>query len=407
MPRLCRSVMLLAVAIALFAVAPAAADARFRAFLDSVRPEAAAAGVSRVTFDLATRDLEPDFSLPELILPGQQEKSPSAQAEFTQTPARYLSEQQFKPLIAQGRALAQKHGATLAAIEQRYGVPGSVLLAIWARETAYGAAQLRYNALTVLATRAFVGRRPDYFRREFVLALKMIQDGHITPSDMRSSWAGAMGQTQFMPSQYLEYAVDFDGDGKRDIWGSVQDALASVASQLVGKGWRKGERWGFEVKLPANVDCTLADPDNKMPLAEWKKRGLQPVRPAPEAAAIEASLLLPAGPYGPGFLVPKNYFVLKDFNFSDLYVLFVGHLADRIAGEGVFATPWGEVTQATSGDIERMQQRLTALKLYADKIDGKAGMKTRLAVGLFQKANGVRLDCWPSRAVLERMVQGQ
>jgi lytic murein transglycosylase len=407
MPRFRRTVALLAAAVSLLAAAPAAADARFRAFLDSVRPDAAAAGVSRITFDLATSDLEPDFSLPELILPGQQEKPPSAQAEFTQTPAQYLSETQFKPLIAQGRALAQKHSATLAAIEQRYGVPGSILLAIWARETAYGAAPLRYNALTVLATRAFVGRRPDYFRREFVFALKMIEDGHIKPAAMRSSWAGAMGQTQFMPSQYLEYAVDFDGDGKRDIWGSVPDALASVASQLVGKGWRKGERWAFEVKLPANVDCTLADPDNRMPLAEWRRRGFQPMRSTPDAAAIEASLLLPAGPYGPGFLAPKNYFVLKDFNFSDLYVLFVGHLADRIAGEGAFATPWGGVTQATSGDIERMQQRLTALKLYGDKVDGKAGMKTRLAIGLFQKANGLKTDCWPSRIVLERMVQGQ
>jgi lytic murein transglycosylase len=395
--------VLIALMASLFLSGAAAADARFRAFLDSVRPEAAAAGVSRVTFDFATADLEPDFTLPELVIPGRDEKPPSAQAEFTQTPAQYLSEAQFKTLLAQGRTLAQKHGATLAAIEQRYGVPGSILLAVWARETAYGGAPLRHNALTVLATRAFIGRRPDYFRREFVLALKMIQEGHIKPAAMRSSWAGAMGQTQFMPSQYLEYAVDFDGDGRRDIWGSVPDALASVASQLVGKGWRKGERWAFEVKLPPNVDCTLADPDNKRRVEEWARLGFQPLRPLADKGAVEASLLLPAGPYGPGFLTPKNYFVLKDFNFSDLYVLFVGHLADRIAGEGTFATPWGQVTQASSGDIERMQERLTALKLYADKIDGKAGMKTRLAVGLFQKANGLKTDCWPSRAVLERM----
>jgi lytic murein transglycosylase len=276
------------------------------------------------------------------------------------------------------------------------------VLAVWARESGYGAAALRYNALRVLATRAFTGRRKDYFRRELVFALKMIEDGHASPADMRSSWAGAVGQTQFMPSQFMAYAVDFDGDGRRDVWRSVPDALASVASQLVGKGWQPGRRWAYEVRLPQDLDCTMADPDAKAGFAEWTRRGFELVRPLRgEDAGGEASLILPAGPYGPGFLIGKNYFVLKDFNYSDLYVLFVGHLADRIAGDAPFATAWAPLVQATSADIEALQERLSALKLYGDKIDGKAGMKTRLAVGLYHKSRGLKIDCWPSRAVLE------
>ena len=223
---------------------------------------------------------------------------------------------------------------------------------------------------------------------------------------MRSSWAGAMGLTQFLPSDYLKYAVDFDGDGRADIWNSVPDALASAAKQLVDKGWQRGLRWAYEVHPPADVDCTIGVPSNTLPIGEWLKRGFVPaygrILSAAERAET-ASLLQPAGLYGPSFLATKNYFAIKEYNFSDLYVLFVGHLSDRIADPRPFETPWGKVAQLPTADLDRMQHILTARGYYHDKIDGKAGMLTRAALGDYQKRNGLKLDCWPSAAVLRQM----
>jgi membrane-bound lytic murein transglycosylase B len=244
------------------------------------------------------------------------------------------------------------------------------------------------------------------FRQEFLFALKLLEDGQIKAAEMQSSWAGTMGLTQFLPSEFYKYAVDFDGDGRRDIWNSVPDALASTAKQLADKGWQKGQRWAYEVHLPKGIDCTLANPDQRLPIAEWVRRGFVPTfgrMLSPDEITQPASLLLPAGIYGPGFLILPNYFVLKEYNFSDLYVLFVGQLSDRILDMRGFETPWTDVVQLKTAQLEEMQRRLTELGYYADKIDGKAGMKTRLALGAYQKENGVKLDCWPSAAVLEHM----
>jgi hypothetical protein len=215
-----------------------------------------------------------------------------------------------------------------------------------------------------------------------------------------------MGLVQFLPSDIARYGTDGDGDGEVDIWASAPDALASAANQLLAKGWRPGRRWAHEVRAPKGLDCTLAEPSQKFPLREWLRRGFAPVpgaSPAEADLAEEASLILPAGNAGPAFLITKNYFVLKDYNFSDLYVLFVGNLADRIAGGGVFATPWPKLAQPRTRDIEDMQRRLTELGFYAEKIDGKAGMGTRLALGRFQKARGLLVDCWPSAPALESL----
>jgi len=227
---------------------------------------------------------------------------------------------------------------------------------------------------------------------------------------MKSSWAGAMGQPQLLPSGFYKYAIDFDGDGRRDVWNSVADALGTIANHLVELGWQRGQRWAYEVKPPREIDCTIAQPDVKAAIGEWVKRGYAPARFARLSAqqlAQDASLLMPAGPHGPAFLVTKNYFVLKDYNYSDLYVLFVGHLADRIAGappfEQAFEKPWGKIAQLPSDALARMQQTLTRLGFYSDRIDGKAGMLTRAALGAYQKANGLTLDCWPSQAVLDHM----
>jgi lytic murein transglycosylase len=386
-----------------------AADAAFQKWLAAIWPEAQQQGVSRATFDRATRDLEPDLSLPDLDLPGRPITG-AAQAEFVQTPAEYLKESSFDRLAERGRKLLDQHRATLTKIEQRFGVPPGIVLAIWGRETGYGTAKMPYPAIRALATQAYVGRRKDFFRNEFLLALKIVQEGHVTLADMRSSWAGAMGHAQILPSGFYKYAVDLDGDGKRDIWNSVPDALASLANHLKSDGWQAGKRWAYEVRVPKGADCTLAEPSVTLPLGEWVKRGyaLAGDRKLSAAEADEkASLLMPAGLYGPAFLTPKNYFVLKDYNFSDLYVLFVGHLGDRIADPHPFERPWGKVTQLKSRDLEAMQKRLTELGIYRDKIDGKAGMLTRAALGAYQKQNGLKVDCWPTSAVLEHMQKGR
>ena len=227
-----------------------AADAAFQQFLQSAWPEAQALGVSRATFDTATRGLEPDLSLPDLAIPGKPEQQPQ-QPEFVQTPAQYLREATFDRLAARGKQLAAQYKDTLARIEKEFGVPGNVVLAIWARETDYGGYQLPLDAIRTLATQAYTGKRKDFFRNEFLHALKMLQDG-VPRADMRSSWGGALGLTQFLPSEFYKYGVDFDGDGRADIWHSVPDALASAAKQLAGKGWQKGERWAYEVRAPQN-----------------------------------------------------------------------------------------------------------------------------------------------------------
>jgi lytic murein transglycosylase len=383
-----------------------AADPVFRAWLEAQWPAAQALGVSRVTFDMATRGLEPDLSLPDLDLPGRPQRPPPGQAEFVSTPAEYLSEPTMNRLAAQGRTLLAQHRATLTAIERQLGVAPNVLLAIWGRETDYGRYRLPKNAITVLATQGYLGRRKDQFRQEFVLALKMLEEG-FKLADMRSSWAGAMGLTQFLPSEYYKYAVDFDGDGRRDIFTSVPDALASAANQLVDKGWQRGRRWGFEVRAPKDFDCSLGEPGVTMPVGEWLKRGFSPAfgrRLDAAELAEEASVLQPAGTHGPAFLTLKNFFVLKGYNFSDLYALFVGHVSDLIDATRGFEKPWEKVEQLRSEEVERMQRYLTEHGLYADKIDGKAGMKTRAALGAYQKANALALDCWPTTAVLKNMV---
>jgi lytic murein transglycosylase len=393
--------------LAAAAATPAhAADPAFQKWLEDLWPQAQALGISRRTFDAATHGLEPDLTLPDLDLPGREGVPPRGQAEFVQTPADYIKEANIARLAEQAKKLAAEHARTLAAIEQQFGVPGNVLLAIWGRETAFGGYKLPKNAVTVLATQAYYGRRKDMFRQELLYALKMLEEGHIKLADMRSSWGGAMGLTQFLPSEFYNHAVDFDGDGKKDIWKSVPDALASAAQQLVGKGWQRGMRWAYEVRAPQGVDCTVGVPELTRPLGEWLAQGFVLAygrKPAAAELKEPASLLLPEGIYGPAFLTLKNYYVIKEYNFSDLYVLFVGHLSDRISDPRPFETPWSKNTQLRTAQVEAMQRTLTKLGLYKDKIDGKAGMLTRAAVGAYQKANRIKVDCWPTAAVLDDM----
>jgi lytic murein transglycosylase len=383
-----------------------AADAAFAAFVASMWPEAQAAGVTRATFDRETRGLEPDYGLPDLALPGRPETGAATQPEFVRVPADYVRESTIAGLASQGRRLLGDHRAALARIEARFGVPAAMVLAIWGRETDFGRSPERYDTLRVVATQAWVGRRKAQFRREFVLALKILDEGAVSRTAFRSSWAGATGLTQFLPSEYYDHGVDLDGDGRVDIWHSVPDALGSAAKQLADKGWRRGVRWALEVRAPASVDCTLGVPEVRKPIGTWLDEGFAPARGGRLSAAERAepaSLLQPEGRQGPAFLTTQNYFVIKAYNFSDLYVLFVGHLADRIEGGAPFATPWSASRQLTSASVEAMQRHLTRLGFYADKIDGKAGMQTRAALGAYQKSVGTTVDCWPSEAVLRSL----
>ncbi len=382
--------------------ASAAPDAAFTRWLESMWPQAQKMGVSRRTFTAATHQLEPDLKLPDLDLPGKPGMT-REQAEFVQTPADYVKESAIARLSDRGRKLAAEHRTTLAAIDKRIGVPPNVVLAIWGRETAYGGYKLPHNAIRVLATQGFYGRRKDQFREEFLYALKILEEGHVKLADMRSSWGGAMGLTQFLPSEFYKHALDFDGDGHRNIWTSVPDALASAAQQLANKGWQRGMRWAYEVKAPRNVDCTVGVPEITYPLGDWIARGYVPTlnrKPSAAELAAPASLLQPEGIYGPSFLTLKNYYVIKDYNFSDLYVLFVGHLADRIEDSRKFETPWSKETQLRTKQVESMQRMLAQLGFYKDKIDGKAGMLTRSALGAYQKQHKIKVDCWPTNAVL-------
>ncbi|WP_375411513.1 lytic murein transglycosylase [uncultured Bradyrhizobium sp.] len=383
-----------------------AADAAFTRFIASLWPDAQKEGVSRATFEQETRGLEPDYKLPDLILPGRPATGAASQAEFVQVPADYVKEASIARLAAEGQRLKQKYRPALNAIEQRFGVPATVVLAIWGRETDYGRYALPYDLVRVLATQAYVGRRKEQYRTELVLALKILSEGKVARKDMRSSWAGATGLTQFLPTEFYKHGVDFDGDGRVDIWTSVPDALASAAQQLVNKGWQPGLRWAYEVRAPANADCTQGVAEVTKPIGDWLRAGFVPVHGQQLSSAEQAqpaSLLQPEGIYGPAFLTTKNYFVIKEYNFSDLYVLFVGHLSDRIVSPRPFATPWSASSQLRTTAVEAMQRHLTRIGLYSDKLDGKAGMKTRAALGAYQKSASLKVDCWPSEAVLRAM----
>src|SRR5437764_3738449 len=320
LPR-CAALFLAALVVAGTAISANAADPLFQRWLQGLWPQAQALGVSRRTFDAATQAVEPDLTLPDLDLPGREGAPARGQAEFVQTPADYIKEGNIARLAERGKKLAAEHSRTLAAIEQKLGVPGNVLLAIWGRETDFGNYKLPKHAISVLATQGYYGRRKDMFRQELLYAFKMLEEGHVKLADMRSSWGGAMGLTQFLPSEFYKYALDFDGDGKKDIWNSVPDALASAAQQLVGKGWQRGVHWAYEVRMPPQgVDCTIGVPEITRPLGEWLSHGFALAygrKPAASELNEPASLLLPEGTYGPAFLTLKNYYVIKEYNFSD------------------------------------------------------------------------------------------
>ena len=389
----------LLVVLAAIVVAPFAyADARFDRFLENeVWPQARSAGVDRSTFESALRGVTPDTSLPGL---GQAVKGPNYQAEF-KSPARYF--RGVESLAGTGRKLARRYSSTLETIERRTGVPGRIVLAIWARESAYGNAKIPHDAIRVLATRAYLDRRREFYTEELVAALRILQRGDIDRAAMKSSWAGAMGQPQFMPTSYLKYAADGDGDGRSDIWRSVPDTLASIANYLKEYGWQAGRDWGYEAAVPASVACDLEGPDQMRRFGDWASAGVTRASgsPLPEKEMRrEGSLLMPAGRQGPAFIATPNFYTIKKYNNSDLYALFVGHLADRIAfGVGPFRGAWSADTGLTRGEVRDMQLKLIDQGFDVGGADGLAGFKTRRSIGAWQARTGQSATCWPSRAL--------
>ncbi len=377
-------------------------NARFRQWLSrDLWPQARRAGVSQAVFARAFAGVRPNLKLPDLMLAGTGRRPGPRQSEFA-APARYFNEPFLKRLAARGRRLLRRRGRLLERIRAKYGVPGRIVLAVWARESSYGAARIPYNAFEILGTQAFLGRRREMFRRELLAALMIAQKGLAPVSALKSSWAGALGQPQMMPSDYLRHAVDFDGDGRRDIWGSVPDIAASIANHLAAHGWRRGRDWGYEVVLPPAVSCALEGPDQGRSFARWAQMGLRRVngRPfPPREMRRKGYLVTPAGRYGPAFLVTDNFYVLKAYNMSDLYALFVGHLGDRIRrGDRAFYGRWADVGSVSRAEVAAIQRRLEKLGYDVGGADGLPGYRTRRSIGRWQAAHGLRPTCFPAAA---------
>lgn len=405
-------ILLLAVAAArdpAAAASKADVEAQFARWLATdLWPEARRNGVAKPVFDRAFNGIRLDWDLPDLAPPGfpKPEERSQSQAEF-RSPGAYFNEKRIRGLAASGRSLITKHASVLKRIEARYGVPASVIVAIWGRESGFGRAKIPHSAIRVLSTKAFMSTRRPLFRTEILAALQILQRGDVDAGAMKSSWAGAMGQPQFLPSSYLEHAVDFDGDGKRDIWNSVVDSLASIANYLAQSGWVRGRDWGFEVVIPQGVTCALEGPDRARPIGDLTAMGIIRIsgRPFPaHERAAPGMVLVPAGVHGPEFVVTPNFYVIKEYNNSDLYALFIGNLADRIAhGAGAFVTPWGQTGGMLRSDIARMQSALERLGYDVGGADGLPGYKTRRSIGEWQARNGRRPECFPSPQLLKAL----
>jgi membrane-bound lytic murein transglycosylase B len=366
-------------------------DADFAAFLRGLWPVARAHGVTKATFDMAFQGVEPDPRIAELT---------RKQAEFVKPVWSYLDGAVSDQRIQRGREMAARWGETLAAVEARYGVDRRVVLGVWGLETNFGSFTGGKDVIRSLATLGAMGYRGSYFRDELVTALLILQQRHVSREDMKGSWAGAMGQTQFMPSSFMRFAVDADGDGHKDIWTSVPDALASTANYLHRNGWKTGLPWGMEVRLPARFDWRA----QKGSFAHWAALGVRRADGGALPASGEASLFLPAGAHGPVFLVTANFAVIKRYNASDAYALGVAHLGDRVAGAGPILAEWptDEPPLDRSQRVE-LQQRLAALGYDIGEADGRLGSKTREALRDFQSRRGFVPDGYPGPVALDAL----
>src|SRR5271168_955972 len=378
------------------AIRAAAAD--FDNCIAALWPDAARRGVSRENFRRFTAGLTPDLHIMDLL---------DAQPEFTKSTWDYLDLLVSDERIARGRELLTQYASTFDAVERTYGVDRSIITAIWGVESNYSTLGGDRPVIRSTATLACVGRRRDYFREEFLSALEILQRGDVPPEHLIGSWAGAFGPTQFMPTSFKRYAVDFDGDGHRDVVDSVPDLIASTANNLKMDGWVPGQTWGYEVVLPQNFDYLLADRSKQMTVSQWQALGIARAgdKPFPRASD-RAFLLLPAGARGPAFLMLQNFRVIMKYNPAEAYGLAIGHLADRLRGGGPFVQSWPRDQRALSmAERFEMQQLLARRGFVIGEPDGLLGPRTRIAVRNFQVATGQVPDGFASSLVLDRLRQ--
>lgn len=364
-------------------------------FVDGVWKKARARGVSKRVFDIAMGDFAP--------LPNVMELS-RKQPEFVSTAADYVTKRVTDKQTGTGRAMRGEWAQTLAVVSQQYGVQSEAVLAIWGIETNYGGYMGGTNTVHALATLTHGGYRADYFGSELITALEILEGGHVRAKNMVGSWAGAMGHPQFMPSSFMRYAVDFRGDGHKDIWGSVPDALASTANYLRSFGWRPGETWGYEVHLPQNFNYDNVWSGVSASLADW--RGIGVTRANGRAFPRDtdtARLYMPMGGNGPVFAILANFNVIKRYNNSDSYALAVGHLADRVLGGGTFVAAWPGDTALSKSDRQQLQARLLKRGYQIGSPDGVIGPKTRAAVMDWQARAGLLPDGHVSGNLLQQL----
>ena len=373
------------------------ADANFQRFINEFWPRARKSGIRADIYKQAFAGLTPD---PKVL------KLNATQPEFVKPIWNYINTRLNEQRISRGQEMLQSRTGILDAIEAVYGVDRHILVAIWGLESNYGSFTGRHNVIRALATLSYQGRRQRYGRSQLIAALKILQKGDVTPDKMFGSWAGAMGHTQFIPTTYELYAVDFDGDKKRDVWTTEADALGSAANYLRRSKWEPGKTWGYEVRLPAGFDYSEVGRSRAKSIRDWTRLGVRRVRgkgfPRPRDVA---TLIVPSGANGPAFLVLKNFRAILRYNNAVAYALAVGHLADRLRGLPEFATPWPleDVPIANKAGRKELQIRLKALGYKIGTIDGKIGNRTRAALRRYQRAKGLPADGYPSARVLEFM----
>ncbi|WP_192964666.1 lytic murein transglycosylase [Phycobacter azelaicus] len=375
---------------------PVASNSAFQAWINSFRKRALAQGITTATFNRAFRGVEYDN---DVI------RRDRNQSEFTKTLQDYLSTAVSDTRVKNGKKALREQRRRLNQIEATYGVDKEIVVAVWGMESNYGNNRGNMDVIQSLATLAYDGRRGKFFEKQLVAALKILQSGDVPPRKMTGSWAGAMGHTQFIPTSYLAYAVDFTGDGKRDIWSdNPSDALASTAAYLKRFGWVKGQPWGVEVKLPRGFNYALVGRSIKKSPAEWARLGVTGVdgRAVPNHGS--GALLLPAGGNGPAFMVFKNFSVIERYNAADAYVIGVGHLSDRIKGGGEFQAKWpGGDRALTFRERKELQRRLTRAGFSTGGVDGKIGPKTLGAIRAYQSAKGLVPDGFASLSLLKHL----
>lgn len=393
-----RSPLLTFLLLGLSSAAHAQADAAFRACVQDLRAESSRNGVAAQTFDRHAAGVEPDMEVIALL---------DRQPEFTTPIWDYMAGLVDDERVADGRAKLEQWQDTLTAIERQYGVDPATVVAVWGVESNFGNSFGKRPVIRSLTTLACIGRRQPFFRSELFHALKILQEGHIEAEQFTGSWAGAFGHTQFMPSTFNRIAVDFDGDGRRDLMGNVPDALASTANYLSRSNWRTGEPWGFEVKLPSGLDTSGAGRRNKQAMSDWAARGVRKVDgSALPAGNTQAGLLLPAGPNGPAFLVQRNFDAIFSYNAAESYALAIAHLADRIRGGSTFAAAWPTDDPGLSrAERREVQERLIALGHDIGEVDGMIGTNTRRVIALIQPDLGMEADGRAGKRLLEALRQ--